>query len=64
MDKIEQLSRVVAKVYDAALAPNLWPEALEQACNYVGGATATLLSQDSVAQSSRFFSSGGMIPFT
>lgn len=34
----EQLSGVIGKIYDSALDPALWPEALEGACALIGGA--------------------------
>lgn len=40
------LSHLIAGVYDAALAPDRWPEVLAETCRFVGGLSATLYSKD------------------
>ena len=46
MDEMEQLSALIGGVYDAALEPALWPEALAGLANFVGGPAAGLFSKD------------------
>ncbi|HZE54357.1 MAG TPA: helix-turn-helix transcriptional regulator [Bradyrhizobium sp.] len=50
MREAEELSRVVGDVYDASLDPALWPNAIESICDYVGAASASLHSQDSISR--------------
>jgi DNA-binding CsgD family transcriptional regulator len=45
-----ELSSVIADIYDAAIEPALWQQALASICNYLGGTTAALLWHDSAAQ--------------
>ena len=51
----EHLSQVLSSIYDAALAPETWPEALEGACAFLDGAAANIFWQDPVAQSAMVF---------
>jgi DNA-binding CsgD family transcriptional regulator len=50
MREADELSRVVGDIYDASLDPALWPTAIESICGYVGAASASLHSQDSVSR--------------
>jgi hypothetical protein len=50
MREAEEQSRVIGEVYDASLDPALWPNAIESICGYVGPASASLHSQDSVTR--------------
>lgn len=50
VSELLELSRVIADIYDAAIDPALWQQALASVCNYVGGKTAALLWHDSAAQ--------------
>ncbi|HLI65322.1 MAG TPA: helix-turn-helix transcriptional regulator [Caulobacteraceae bacterium] len=50
MREAEDFSRVVGDVYDASLDPALWPNAIESVCGYIGAASASLHSQDSVSR--------------
>jgi DNA-binding CsgD family transcriptional regulator len=50
MREADELSRVVGDVYDASLDPALWPNAIESVCAYVGAASASLHSQDSISR--------------
>jgi DNA-binding CsgD family transcriptional regulator len=50
MLEAEELSRVVGDIYDASLDPALWPNAIESVCGYVGAASASLHSQDSISR--------------
>ena len=43
----ERLSPLIAEIYDAAVAPELWPQTLDTLRGYVGGQTATLYWQES-----------------
>ena len=49
----EQLSSVIAALYDAGLEPELWPKALELVCAYVGGVSSMIFWQDALSQASR-----------
>jgi DNA-binding CsgD family transcriptional regulator len=49
MREADELSRVIGDIYDASLDPALWPNALESISGYVGVASASLHSQDSVS---------------
>ena len=50
MCEAEQLSQVIGDIYDASLDPALWPVAIESICGYVGAASASLHSQDSISR--------------
>jgi DNA-binding CsgD family transcriptional regulator len=50
MREADELSRVIGDVYDASLDPALWPSAIESVCGYVGAASASLHSQDSITR--------------
>ncbi len=49
--EVEQLSQLVATIYDAALDAETWPAALEAACTFLNGAAANIFWQDPVSQS-------------
>lgn len=51
MDEAQQVSNLIGHIYDTALDPELWPEALEQACDFVPGWSAGLFYQDNRIQS-------------
>ena len=42
----ELLSAVICNIYDAAIDPSLWTNALRSVCDYVGGYQATMFWQD------------------
>jgi DNA-binding CsgD family transcriptional regulator len=50
MRETEELSRIIGDIYDASLDPALWPNAIESVCQYVGAASASLHSQDSISR--------------
>ena len=50
MREAVELSRVIGDIYDASLDPALWPNAIESICGYVGAASASLHSQDSISR--------------
>ena len=50
MREAEELSRVIGDIYDASLDPGLWPNAIESICGYIGAASASLHSQDSISR--------------
>jgi DNA-binding CsgD family transcriptional regulator/PAS domain-containing protein len=45
MDEALALATTIERVYDAALAPELWPEALAKIATYVGGYSAAIFSK-------------------
>jgi hypothetical protein len=50
MREADELSLVVGDIYDASLDPKLWPKAIESVCGYIGAASASLHSQDSITR--------------
>lgn len=48
MDRPAQLSSLIGDIYDAALAPDGWPDMLAGVAAFVGGSAAMLFWQDSV----------------
>lgn len=44
------LSAVIGGIYDAAIDPALWPKALEDTCEYIGGFQAVMFWQDTTAE--------------
>jgi hypothetical protein len=50
MREADELSRVIGDIYDASLDPALWPNAIECICDYIGAASASLHSQDSISR--------------
>jgi DNA-binding CsgD family transcriptional regulator len=54
----EHLSRLVERIYDAALAVELWPDALEEVCEFVRGCTANLIWRDTADNATVFHSWG------
>lgn len=50
MREAEELSQVIGDIYDASLDPALWPAAIESICGYIGAASASLHSQDSISR--------------
>lgn len=53
---------VVGHIYDAALDPDRWPEALERIAGFVGGTAAALTSQNMLTRQGRFLYSWGDDP--
>jgi hypothetical protein len=47
------LSNIIADIYDAAIDPILWHQALASICAFVGGSSAALLWHDSASVSSQ-----------
>src|SRR6202158_5788624 len=50
MREADELSQVIGDIYDASLDPALWPNAIECICDYIGAASASLHSQDSISR--------------
>ena len=59
----ELLSAVICNIYDAALDPALWHQALEGICAYVGGSSAALLWHDSAMEHSEALHIYNVDPF-
>jgi DNA-binding CsgD family transcriptional regulator len=53
----EALSRSIERLYDAAIDPIKWPEALEATSNFVGGGAANLFYQDAATNEVAVFHS-------
>ena len=47
-----ELSSVIGDIYDSAIEPTLWEQALESICAFVGGSSAALLWHDSALEQS------------
>jgi len=62
MDEAEQLSTLIADIYDAALDRGLWPRILERTGAFVEGVASTLVVQDPIANSGHFYFSWGLSP--
>lgn len=57
----ESLSRLVAAIYDAALAPEKWPDVLEGCRDFVGGMSAALFAKDAAGLAGGIFYVDGHI---
>jgi PAS domain-containing protein len=55
MDESQQVAGLIGDIYDTAIDPTLWAATLQRTCEYIGGATGTLLSQDSATGSARYY---------
>lgn len=62
MPETDQLSQVIASIYDAALDRRLWPEVLGEICEYVIASSVALASHDRVTSSSAFHVEWGLDP--
>src|SRR3712207_760498 len=51
MEREENFSELVGGIYDAALDPMLWPDAVSGAARFVGGPGGALLSKDAATKS-------------
>jgi DNA-binding CsgD family transcriptional regulator/PAS domain-containing protein len=65
MSEVEVLSQIIGQIYDAALVPDLWPAALERACEFIRGVAAAIYSQDVILKlGTRYHSWGDDVEFT
>jgi hypothetical protein len=63
MGEAQAVSALIGDIYDAALDPARWPDALRQVARFVGGPSAGLLSKDATRKSGNiFYSDGGIEP--
>jgi PAS domain-containing protein len=62
MEAVEQVSRLIGDIYDAALDRSLWPGVLEKTCGYVNGFSAELGADDSIQRNGRYFFQWGNDP--
>jgi DNA-binding CsgD family transcriptional regulator len=53
VSELIELSTVIAEIYDAAIQPALWQQALASICTYVGGYSGVLFWHDAASQSSQ-----------
>ena len=53
VSELVALSAVIAEIYDAAIDPSTWEQALSSICAYVGGTSAALLEHDAATQRSQ-----------
>jgi DNA-binding CsgD family transcriptional regulator len=53
--EIELFSALIGDIYDAALDPTSWSIVLKQACEFIGGRTAHVMSHDTFPTATRFF---------
>jgi DNA-binding CsgD family transcriptional regulator len=61
MSEAEAVSALVGDIYDAALDPALWPDALGKAGRFVGGHGAGLYAKDASAKTGNIFYHDGVI---
>jgi DNA-binding CsgD family transcriptional regulator len=55
----EQLSILIADIYDASLDPEQWPSVLQAICGFVRGSMANIYSQDAIEKTAnRYFTWG------
>lgn len=59
----EKLSTVIGKIYDSAVDPALWPDALEGACGLIGAVQGTVSVLDFKQQTIRFATEWGTDPY-
>jgi DNA-binding CsgD family transcriptional regulator len=62
MGEAEQISELIGGIYDGVLDPALWPNALEQTCDYVQGVASVLISHDATTRIGNFHFSWGDDP--
>jgi len=48
----EMLTRLIGRIYDAAVAPALWPDTLAHIARFVGGQAAGIFSKDTISKDS------------
>jgi DNA-binding CsgD family transcriptional regulator len=58
----ERLSALIGDIYDVALDPALWPDALAKIAGFVGGQSAGLFSKDSVNKAANAYYTFGCDP--
>src|SRR5215213_9511041 len=58
----EKLSTTIGKIYDSAVDPALWPDALESACGLIGATLGTIAIYDFRQISARWGSQWGADP--
>jgi DNA-binding CsgD family transcriptional regulator len=64
VQEAEQLSALIADIYDAALNPALWASVLGNCTRFVRGAAAGLYAKDAVNRSGNlFYDDGGIAPY-
>src|SRR5215471_12620551 len=61
MSEGEVVSALVADIYDAALNPKLWPDALGKAARFIGGLGAGLYAKDASTKTGNIFYHDGAI---
>ena len=49
------VSQLIGDIYDTILDNNRWPEVLRRTCDYVNGATGTVMAQDTVPGRAQFY---------
>jgi DNA-binding CsgD family transcriptional regulator len=59
----EKLSTVIGKIYDSAVDPALWPDALERMCGLIGATFATVSILDFKQRTTRFATTWGGDPY-
>jgi hypothetical protein len=55
MLEIDLFSVAISQIYDCALDPALWPDALRLCCSYVGGVASVLVVHDTRHKSAQLF---------
>ena len=63
MDQAEQLSELIAEIYDAALDASLWREVVGKAGRFVGGSAAAIYSKSPTALTGHVYYEFGTDPY-
>lgn len=62
LPEAEQLSALVAAIYDAALAPETWPAVLDGCRRFVGGMSAAIFAKDAAGLRFQIYHQDGHLP--
>lgn len=62
MSEIEGFSTLVGEIYDASLNPDLWPGVFGEACRFIGGSSANLISHSAIGRRPAFYFAANQDP--
>jgi DNA-binding CsgD family transcriptional regulator/PAS domain-containing protein len=62
MDQVEQLSKLIGEIYDAALDPSRWSDVVAKAGRFVGGSAAAIYSKSPTALTGNVYYESGVDP--
>lgn len=61
LDDLEHLSALIGEIYDAALDPLRWPQALAMARGFIGGCAAAIYAKDASSKTGNLYYDDGSI---